>query len=86
MSTKLRPSCADSVTATSRSPRGQKRGWETTAAQHAGFITRPFPINASIILSIIDSQEHNWLTGSIIGSWRCCICYLCSGTYLHWLW
>ena len=25
---------------------------------------------ASIILSIIDSQEHNWLTGSIIGSWE----------------
>ena len=37
MTTKLRPSCADSVTATSGS-RGQKRGWENTTAQHAGFV------------------------------------------------
>ena len=38
MTTKLRPSCADSVTATIAGPRGQKRGWETTTAQHAGFV------------------------------------------------
>ena len=48
MMTKLCPSGADSVTATS-CPRGQKRGWETTTAQPAGFIT-PRPIHKTRVL------------------------------------
>ena len=39
----------------------------------------------SIILSIIDSQEHNWLTGSIIGSWKHMLCNLCNGMELTYI-
>ena len=39
MTTKLRPSFADSVPPLA-GPRGQMRGWEITTAQRAGFITQ----------------------------------------------
>ena len=39
------------------------------------YCCQAFPNYASIILSIIGSQEHNWLTGSIIGSWEPYVVY-----------